>query len=220
LTTAVAPGRFDDVKSIIPQDRLFFDEFDALCRIIVQGVAELVAQLQPDAKRDVVARRVKAFESEADEVVHRTMEHLHRTFVTPFDRQDIRKLLTRLDDVMDLAEAASSRVDMYQPKMMLDSARDLAEVLLASSKQVQELVGLLRDLKKGAKRAAELTVEINRLENEADGVRRRGIAWLFQEERDAIELIKWKDILEHIEQATDRCEDVADLVSGLVLEYT
>ncbi len=208
------------MKSIIPQDRLFFDEFDALCRIIVQGVAELVAQLQPDAKRDVVARRVKAFESEADEVVHRTMEHLHRTFVTPFDRQDIRKLLTRLDDVMDLAEAASSRVDMYQPKMMLDSARDLAEVLLASSKQVQELVGLLRDLKKGAKRAAELTVEINRLENEADGVRRRGIAWLFQEERDAIELIKWKDILEHIEQATDRCEDVADLVSGLVLEYT
>lgn len=208
------------MKSIIPQDKVFFDEFDALCKIIVDGVAELIAQLQPDAKRDVVARRVKSFESEADEVVHRTMEHLHRTFVTPFDRQDIRKLVTRLDDVMDLAEAASSRIDMYQPKQILDSAIELAESLLAGAQRVQELVGLLRDLKKGAKRAQELTVEINRLENEADGIRRRGIAGLFREEHDAIELIKWKDILEHIEQATDRCEDVADVVSGLVLEYT
>ncbi len=141
-----------------------------------------------------------------------------RTFVTPLDRNDIHHLVTRLDDILDLANAAASRLALYRPRTRRPEATALVATLLASAEVVQEMVGLLRNLKR-KKRILELTVVANSLENEADGVRRAAVASLLAEERDPFEFMKWKEILDFIEEATDRCENVADIVEGIVLAH-
>jgi uncharacterized protein Yka (UPF0111/DUF47 family) len=208
------------VRSILPRDEAFFDDFDKVGTKLVEAAKRLNVMLDEGASYQEHARRIKAIESESDEVVHHLIEHLHKTFVTPLDRQDIYKLAVRLDDILDLTDASSSRIELYQPKEVMPEARDLAKVILQSTKQVAELIGLLRNMKKHSNRILELAVEIDRLENEGDHIRRIAIARLFREEEDAKELIKWKDILEHMESATDCCEDVSDIVEGIVLENT
>lgn len=206
------------VRSIIPRDEVFFDRFEKICVLIVEAAEKLKAMLEAGSPYDSAARRIKIIESEADEQVHQCIERLHKTFVTPLDRQDILKLTVRLDDILDLAQAASSRLELYDPKRVMEEVKELTRVFVESTRQVASMVGLLRNLKKQSDRILELAVEINRLENEADQVHRRAIGRLFREEDDTRELIKWKDIFEHIEAATDRCEDVSDIIEGIVLE--
>jgi hypothetical protein len=197
---------------------MFFDMFDKLCAQAVTCAEHLLAMLKAGPPFEANARRIKTLEHEADEVVHSTFEHLHKTFVTPLDRVDIRKLLSRLDDILDLSEAAASRIDLYLPREIQPEAVELAEVLVKCAVQVREMVGLLRHLKKHSARILELSVEVNRLENEADHIRRACLARIFRAAGDPLEVMKWKDILEHIEAATDRAEDVADIVEGIVHE--
>ncbi len=208
------------MKSILPRDELFFDQFDKIAGLIVGAAEELKAMLVAGPPYEARARRIKTLEHESDEAVHHSLEHLHRTFVTPLDRGDIRRLLVGLDDIIDLTDAASSRIDLYLPREMQPEAVDLAQVLLLSAQQVREIVIRLRNLKKEAKTLQDLSVEVNRLENEADQLRRSALARLFRDGKDVLEVIKWKDILEQIETATDRAEDVADLVGGIVQENT
>jgi hypothetical protein len=208
------------MRSILPHDALFFDQFEKIAGLIVSAAEELEAMLRAGPPWDARARRIKTLEHESDELVHHSLEHLHRTFVTPFDHLDIRKIVEGLDDIIDLTDAASSRIDLYLPKEMQREAVDLAHVLLLSAQQVREIVLRLRNLKKEAKTLQELSVEVNRLENEADQLRRSALARLFRDGKDVLEVIKWKDILEQIETATDRAEDVADLVGGIVQENT
>lgn len=205
-------------RSIIPKDDLFFDKFDRIADLTVQAAEVLKEIIAGDGDIERLARKVKALEHEADEAVHATMEHLHRTFVTPLDRGDIHRLAMRLDNILDLTDAAASRIALYQPKGVPHEAPKLALVLLDSAGVVREMVRLMRRLKEGADRILALAVEVNRLENEADQVRRSAMARLFREEGDVFELIKWKEILEYIEGATDRCEDVSNILEGLVIE--
>lgn len=208
------------VRSIIPRDEVFFDRFEKMCALIVEAAEKLDTMLRDGGPFEAAARRIKTIESEADEQAHRTIEQLHKTFVTPLDRQDILRLTVGLDDILDMTEAASRRMELYGPRRVMEEAMEMAGVLVESTKQVAEMVGLLRTLKKTSNRILELAIEIDRLENEADQVHHRALARMFREESDARELIKWKDILEHIELATDRCEDVSDIVEGIVLENT
>ncbi len=206
------------MKSLIPRDDLFFEMFSKLCAKGVDCAEALQEMLRSGPPFEAAARRIKSFEHEADEVVHATIEHLHKTFVTPLDRTDIRKLVTRLDDVMDLTEAAASRVDLYVPKVIHPEALELCGVLVKCTQQIAEMVGHMKDMKKQAARINDLAVETNRLENEADHLRRNFLARIFREAGDPLEVIKWMEIIEHIEGATDRCEDVAEIVEGILQE--
>jgi predicted phosphate transport protein (TIGR00153 family) len=206
-------------KAFIPRDEVFFDFFDRIGASLVTGVETLVKMVDSGGNIRELAVQTKTIEHETDQLVHGLMAHLHKTFVTPIDREDIHHLAVSLDDILDQAEAASSRIDQYCPECMPGEVRDISLVLLESVKLVQEMVGLLRNLKKSG-RILELAVEINRLEDEADLIRRGTIARLFREEKNPFELIKWKDILEYIEKATDCCEDVANILEGIVLENT
>jgi predicted phosphate transport protein (TIGR00153 family) len=206
-------------KSLVPRDEIFFDLFDEISAGIVEGVRVLVRMIETRENPRENAQKVKTIEHETDQVVHTLMAHLHKTFVTPIDREDIHQLAGRLDDILDMAEAASSRIDLYCPDCIPTEVLDLSNVLLESVKLVQEMISLLRNLKKRA-RILELAVEINRLEDQADYIRRSTVARLFREERNPFELIKWKDILEYLERATDVCEDVANITEGIVLENT
>ena len=205
-------------RSIIPRDEMFFDSFERICVLIVDAAKKLKAMFDKGSPFEASAREIKILEDQADEHVHQAAKRLHRTFVTPFDRQDIHRLLLRLDDIIDMIEAVSSRLELYDPEGIMEEAREMIGLLVEDTEQVAAMVGLLRDFKKQSERIFELTVEINRLENEADQVHHKAVARLFRDEADPRELVKWKEILDHIEDATDRCEDIADIVEGIVLE--
>jgi predicted phosphate transport protein (TIGR00153 family) len=206
-------------KSLVPKDKIFFEIFDRISTNVHKGGQLLAQMLSERDKYAEFARDLKTLEHETDQVIHSLLSHLHKTFVTPIDREDIHQLACRLDDILDLTEAASSRLNLYCPLVVHSEAVQLTAVLVESCKLVKEMVGLLHDMKNREPLLA-LTVEINRLEDEADHIRRSTLARLFREEKDPFELIKWKDVLEYIERATDRCEDVANICEGIVLENT
>ena len=205
-------------RSIIPRDEEFFTMFDELTGHIVDG-AELLQQMMHNGRPPgELAERLHDCEHRGDETVHRALHHLHRTFVTPLDRLDIHRLVNQLDDILDLTHAAGARLALYEPHTVPPGARELSSTLLRSAKLVQETVSLLRDLRK-KDRILALTVEVNTCENLADRQRREAVAALLAGERDPFEFIKWKEILDLMEQATDCCEDVADVVEGIVLAH-
>jgi predicted phosphate transport protein (TIGR00153 family) len=206
-------------KPLIPKNENFFDLFDKICAGILEGVQELLHMLDAKSEWNEYAQKIKIIEHQTDHSVHVLMSKLHKTFVTPIDRMDIHDLAVHLDDILDQAEAAASRIDLYCPDCMPREIKELTIVLLESVKLVQEMVTLLRKLKK-PDRILELTKEIDRLEDEADYIRRSAVARLFCEEKNPFELVKWKDIFEYLERATDCCEDVANITEGIVLENT
>ena len=203
--------------NLIPRDELFFDRFDRITENIVKGV-ELLQKIDDEERRQHYFQELRTLEHATDEIVHETLKHLHKTFVTPLDREDIHHLLTTLDDVLDLTTVAAGNIALYQPKVFPPELKNLIRVLLESGKLVQEMISLVRNIGKNAQRIIELTVEVNRLENEADQIRRDTMARLLREETDPMELIKWKDIISYVENATDRCEDVGNLLEGIVLK--
>lgn len=206
------------LRSIIPRDEQFFTMFDELTGHIVDGAALLQLMLEDGAPVQEIAEQLHECEHRGDETVHRAMGHLHRTFVTPLDRLDIHRLVTRLDDILDFTHAAGSRLALYRPRSLRPGAKELAATMTASVRGVREMVALLRNLKK-KDRILALTVEINTCENRADRQRREAVAALLEDESDPFEFIKWKEILDLMEQATDCCEDVADAVEGIVLAH-
>jgi len=205
-------------RSIIPRQEVFFDNFEKICTLMTAAAKHLRTMLEKGSPYDEAAHRIKSIESEADELTHRSIATLHKTFVTPLDRQDILRLIVGLDDILDTTEAVSSLLELYNPRNAMQEAIRLADLLVQGTEKVAVMVGLLRQLGKQSDRLMALAVELNRLENEADRAYQQAIARLFQEEDDPKEVIKWKDILEHIETATDQCEDVADIIEGIVLE--
>ena len=205
-------------RSIIPREEVFFDNFEKICALMTEAAKDLRAMLEIGGPYAEAARRIKALENQADELTHRSIEKLHKTFVTPLDRQDILRLIVGLDDILDTTEAVSSLLDLYNPRDAMQEALRLSDLLVQGTEKVAEMVGLLRQPGKASDRLTALALELNQLENEADQAYQQAIARLFQEENDPKELIKWKDILELIETATDRCEDVGDIVEGIVLE--
>lgn len=204
---------------LLPRETSFFDHFEEHGQKTVEGCQAFLRLVENPADALGAAKQIKAIEEACDAVTHRVVESLHRTFITPIDRNDIYRLITVMDDIMDQVEAAAERVALYELRTMTKEVGDLARVLVTSAERVLEAVSGLRNLK-NPQVIVEKCVEINRLENEADSLLRGSLARLFREEKDAITIIKWKEIYELLETATDRCEDVANIIEGVVLEHS
>src|SRR5262245_52924712 len=203
---------------LLPRETSFFDFFERHAALTVEGAKEFLSLASTGANIPAKARRIKEIEHETDVITHRCVEALHRTFITPIERDDIHRLITRMDDVMDYVEAASERIALYEIKEMTEEVRDLADVLQRASLELYDACKLLRNLKDPSV-ILQKCVDINRLENEGDAILRRAVARLFKEKKDdPIYVIKWKEIYENLESATDRCEDVANIIEGVVLE--
>jgi predicted phosphate transport protein (TIGR00153 family) len=200
---------------LIPREEKFYDDFAALAEQIRHGAGLLEAMLAPDKPIWDKADEIKEIEHKCDFLTHEIIQRLNRTFVTPLDREDIHTLARTLDDVMDAIDASASIVRLYHIDNVRPGALELAHIILNSA---EELVHAMKALE-GRKGVAERAVEINRLENEADRAHQAAVQSLFQEERDAIAIIKWKEILDFLEQATDRCEDVANVLEGVVVKH-
>jgi uncharacterized protein len=204
---------------LLPRDTSFFDSFEAQGKKTVEGCQAFLTLTEDIHNAAVHAKTIKVIEEACDSITHKVVESLHKSFITPIDREDIYRLMTKMDDVMDFVEAAAERIALYDIRVTTKEVRDLARVLVASAERVLEAVSGLRNLKNPAV-ILEKCVEINRLENEADALLRGTLAKLFREEKDAITIIKWKEIYELLETATDRCEDVANIIEGVVLEHS
>jgi predicted phosphate transport protein (TIGR00153 family) len=171
-----------------------------------------------DEKAKLLYVKIKEAETTADSITHDTIKRLHENWITPFDRDDIHSLITRMDDVLDLIEAAAERIVLYGVKVAPREATELAELLVQSCETLVKAIALLSTMAR-APEILESCVEVNRLENAADTVHRRAMADLFKAGNDPLQVMKWRDILDGLESATDRCEDVANILEGVVLEY-
>lgn len=206
------------LRHIIPRDESFFDFFEAHAATTVEACRELLALVSEGG--DVVARAksIKELESRADTITHDCLETLHGTFITPLDRDEIHRLIARLDDVMDFAEASSDLFALYRIDHFTAEARGMAETLLKAVQEIEQAVRGLRNMK-NAKEIKSHCVEIHRLENAADRLHREAVAGLFQNGQDPVTIIKWKDVYGNLESATDGCEAVANLLEGIILEH-
>ena len=200
---------------LIPREERFYDDFTAMAEEIRHGAQLLDEMLQPDRPIWDKADEIKEVEHKCDFLTHEIIQRLNRTFVTPLDREDIHTLARSLDDVMDAIDASATILRLYQIEAVRPGARELSHLVRASAEQV---VGAVQALE-GRKGVAECAVEINRLENEADRAHQAAVQSLFKEEKDAVAIIKWKEIFDFLEQATDRCEDVANVLEGVVVKH-
>ncbi len=201
---------------LIPRDDSFFRMFSVMSDNLIAGASTLVDLFANyhDVERKIEA--VRRIEHEGDELTHAILTKLNQTFITPFDREDIHQLASKLDDVLDFIHAASARIVMYRISSPPPAAGDLARIILKQSQELQKAVSLMQ--KNG--NILVHCVEINRLENEADLVAQQAIAKLFECETDPITLIKVKELLEFLERATDKAEDVANVLETVVLKNT
>lgn len=200
-------------------DRSFYEAFERHAARIVEA-GELISDIVRHPERAVeISQAVKDAENAGDKITHETIARLHKTWITPIDRADIHSLITALDDVLDLIEAVAERVSLYEVRNLPEFVVKLADSLKAATVAVDKAIKLLPQVKQ-PKEMLDLCVEINRLENEADDAYRHGLAQLFRGGYDAIEVMKWRDIIDNLESATDRCEDVANILEGIVLEYS
>jgi hypothetical protein len=203
----------------MPKSDDFFSDFEAQAAAVVEGAVLLKALLDDFTDVPRKCQAIKDVEHRADDITHRAFARLHTQFITPFDRSEIHRILSRIDDVLDLADAAAERLGLYDIDVVLPEARELAAVLVEQVRKMEEGVKGLRNMKKDPKRVLEACREMNVLENQADTLTRQTMAKLFKRGNDPLTVMKWKEIIDLIEDATDRAEDVANVLEGVVLEH-
>ena len=206
------------LKHLLPQEFGFFDLFEKQATLALEGAKLLAAFVEDLEAPGPKARRIKEVEHEADVVTHQTIAMLRKTFITPFDRNEIHHLTSRMDDILDAMEAAAERLWLYEIKKATPEALQLAKNLVDAAHQLTVAIKGLRNVKRDRDQVMAACVEINRLENANDEMLREGLARLFREERDPVLIMKWKEVYEILEDATDRCEDATDVIEGVVLE--
>ena len=202
---------------LMPREGRFFDYFTEHGEQLVLGARELRALMDNMGETETRAHNIKAIETRADTVTYETIQLLHKTFITPIDRDEIHQLITRMDDILDLMEDVSQSVFLYDIRKIPDEAKRLADICVACTEKVKAAVDLLNNMG-NAEKIMKICADIDRLETDADQVLRSAMAKLFRHEPDTRELIKLKEIYEHLETVTDKCEDVANIIEGIVLE--
>ena len=199
---------------LIPREESFFELFELMAQKVEQGAQALLELLNDYGDIDRKAGRVLDIEHEGDEITHEVMRRLNTTFITPFDREDIHRLASNMDDVLDHIEAAAEYLQLHRIEEPLPQMKSLAETLSQAAHMTAEAMPHLRKMKG----MEQYWVEINRLENEGDRFYRRTIAELFSGDYKAMDVLKYKDIIEEIETAIDRLEDVANTLESIVLK--
>jgi predicted phosphate transport protein (TIGR00153 family) len=201
---------------LLPREMQFFELFEVQASKVLEAARALQEMARNYEQIDEKARHIKVLETQGDHVTHEIIDRLNRTFITPFDREDIHALASALDDVLDNIEGVSSRFALFNVERVTPESQQLISIIEQSCAAIHEAVKQLRDFK----RLGQFLVQINHLENEADHISRTTTAKLFQEEADFRELIKWKELYGRLEATTDDCEDVANILEGIVVKNT
>jgi len=203
---------------LIPQEKHFFDMIKQQSENVITGVNALVDMLEHYKQIDEKRENIKKIENNGDKMVHDIFAELNKTFITPIDREDISKLVCSLDDILDNLEAVAERLVIYEIRKPPAYMLEFAKTLQKATQNVHGGINLLRNFKE-AEQIRAFCKEVNTLENEGDQLLRKATAELFIE-KDPIEIIKIKELYEHLEAAIDRCEDVADVIGDILVKYT
>jgi predicted phosphate transport protein (TIGR00153 family) len=203
--------------NFLPKEEQYFDLFTQMTLYISDAARELKEMLA-DKNHDYqeYSQRIKGLEHACDELTHTVATRLNKSFITPFDREDIYTMSGALDDIVDLIDDAARAIIIFDVKEVTDYARDLGDVIGRMAEQLHEIVSTLRK----PKNITQRLVEIHRLENEADDIYHAAIADLFHEEHDTLTVLKWKEIYEKLEAAVDRCENVANIIESVIIKHT
>ena len=208
------------LQFLIPQDKKFFPLFEkassnlvAISKVLVQ----MVNTSSPEKRKELI-KDIEHLEHAGDSVTHEMFNELSSNFITPFDREDIHEMVSSLDDVVDYIHGSAKRIDIYSLNEIPSAVPKLADLILQGAEELHIAVCGLRDIKKSS-RIKEACVKINSIENHADDVYDMTVARLFEEEKDAVKIIKIKEILAGLETATDKCEDAANAISSILIKY-
>ena len=202
---------------LIPKEESFFDLFEAQVNRLVEASGVLVEATERFETLGENAKRLERLEHDAGQLNHEIMERLNKTFITPIDREDIHSLATDLDDVMDLMEAVTERFILFKVQQMLPQAKEIAKVIQQQLQEMQRMIPHLRRMRRES--IMPHCVEINRLENTGDRLLRTAFATLFDGSHEPLVVIKWRELYGLMEEATDKCEDVANVIESIVLKH-
>ena len=205
-------------KRILPKEDSFFDYFERHSRLSVDVCRELNEIALNPVELVNRTNRIKGIEHEADDITHKCIDALHRTFITPIDRADIHRLIKRLDDIIDSVDSTAARMMLYDLSEMRQEFGQFTGVLIQATTEVESAISNLRNLKKRNEIIEKCCAAVYETEKTGDQLLRSALDRLFKEEKDPILIIKWKDIFERLEHATDRCEEVANIIQGIVIE--
>jgi len=205
---------------LMPRERQFFTLFNEHASLVVQGagaLVEMLADYSDNGRRDAYVAKIQSFEKAADKVTHQTVDLMHNTFVTPFDRDQINKLIQRMDDILDLMQDTAESLMLYDVHVLTPEVSHLADLVHICCLRVRDAVTQLSSMDNGPA-IMKVCQEIDALETDADRVTQAAISRLFREEQDVRQLVKLKAVYELLELTTDKCQDVALVIEGVVLE--
>jgi predicted phosphate transport protein (TIGR00153 family) len=206
------------IQALLPHDEKFFVLFDKLSNTILEGADTLrTLPSLPKNEREATVKKIQDIERKADTITHEIFTELNSTFVTPLDREDIHKLASAMDDVIDLIDGSANRFYLYKIKKNSADIQRLTEIIYQSAIEIQRGVLLITDTRR-SEELRKILQKINQYENDADSIFDQAIAELFDKESDAIELIKTKEVLVTLETATDKCEDVANMLESIMIK--
>lgn len=206
-------------KILLPREEKFFPFFVDLADLITdsaRALSKIVESHEPATQHDLF-REIKNLENRADDIAHAVFDALDTTFITPFDREDIHQLVSKMDDVLDFINTTSQQIKLYKPKKLLPQFKEMVVIIIRGCEQIKIAANELRHLKKPRK-ISDACVKINELENVADDIYHQLLSELFETEKNAIELIKNKEILESLEMAADSIEDVSDILKTIIIK--
>ncbi len=208
------------LKFFVPKDHSFYPLFekDAQNLIKTAEVLKLLMETEDLEQQEAYVTKIKELEKIGDDITHTIFDQLNKSFITPFDREDIQQLASNIDDVVDTINGAGQRIRLYKPKTYISVYREFAEVIYRSAKEIEYSVDLMKDPASNKDRIIESCITINTLENKADDLYHQGISSLFENEKDPFELIKKKEILETLEKAVDKAEDVSDAIKTIMVK--
>lgn len=204
--------------SFLPREEKFFDLIEESAQNIVKAAEAFKELVESNENPGEKLAVVTELEHQGDSITHQIIALLHRTFVTPFDREDIVLLANTMDDITDLIHAAADAMVIYKAQAPSNRAKNLATILVEAANEVARAVPNLRK-RSDLKKVLDNCIELNRLENAADKEYRAALGELFEDSQDISHIIKWREIYEHMESATDRCEDVANVLEGVALKH-
>lgn len=205
------------LRKFLPKEVDFFSMFEKAALNVNKAAILLVEMMEDMSLAGIKTKEIYEAEQEGDMLTHEVMRSLNKTFLTPMDREDIHALVNCLDDVLDLIWASSDRAMLFKLTDPLPEAVELAQILKETTEFITKAIGSLKNKKYSY--IQEYCIEINSLENRGDKIYREALVKLFDNIQDPILVIKWKDLFEHLEEANDTCEDVADILEGIVLKH-
>jgi uncharacterized protein Yka (UPF0111/DUF47 family) len=207
------------LRRLIPQEYNFFESFDSAADHAVEAARLLLKLTENYADADPIARELNSIEHACDDVAHRTMDRLNKSFITPLDREDIHVMILRLDDVVDLTNAAANRIAYFGIQKPTQHSVNLAKQVVRGCEKLAEAVHGMSSTK-NYEQVMRDCIAVHEVENAADDILHNALTDLFATEKNAIEVIKWKDIYETMEKITDRLEDVANVLQGVIVKMS